>query len=98
MRSTSLAILACLLVAACGPPIQHMALQDDANAKAFPQPVPSLAAVYIYRGGNYAPHWPIAMKVLGGVETPLPVGTYVRADMQPGLTEITCKTNALADR
>ena len=98
MRSTSLGILSCLLVAACGPPIERMALQDDANAKAFPQPAPSMAAVYIYRGGNYAPHWPIAMKVLGAVQTPLPVGTFVRADMQPGLTEISCKTNALTDR
>ena len=99
MRPTFLAILSCLLAAACGPSIQRMALQDDANAKAFPQPTPSLAAVYIYRGGNYAPHWPVNIKLLGDhVQTPLPVGTFVRAEVPAGLTEVSCITNALPDR
>lgn len=98
MRSISLVALSCLLLASCGPPVQRMALQDDANAKAFPEPRSSMAAIYIYRGGNYAPHWPVNIKVLGTVRTPLPVDTFVRADMPPGLTEVSCITNALTDR
>ena len=98
MRPTSLTILSCLLLAACGPSVQRTALQDDASAKAFPEPAPSMAAVYLYRDASYAPHWPVNVKVLGAVQTPLPVGSFVRAEVSPGLTEVSCVTNALPDR
>jgi hypothetical protein len=99
MRSTSFGVLVCVLLAACGPAVQRMALQDDANAKAFPPPAPSASAVYIYRSGGYAPHWPVDVKLLGDhVQTPLPVDTFVRAEVPAGLTEVSCITNALPDR
>jgi hypothetical protein len=103
MRSTGCVLLSFLLLAACGPPyfgppVMQATAEEDASAKAFVDPSPSMSAVYIYRAGHYAWAWPVDISLLGAVKTTLPVDTYVRADMAPGLNEVYCITNALPDR
>jgi hypothetical protein len=98
MRSTCCVILSFLLVAACGPPIIQTPVAEDVSAKAFANPAPSMAAIYIYRAGHYAWAWPIDITVVGTVKTPLPVDTFVRVEVPPGPNEVYCLTNALSDR
>jgi len=98
MRSAGCVILSLLLLASCGPPVLESPQADDVRAKAFADPTPSQAAVYIYRTSHYAWAWPVNIRVVGAVRTPLPVDTYVRVDLEPGLNEVFCITNALPDR
>ena len=98
MRSTGCVILSLLLLASCGPPVMETALVDDARAKTFADPPPSLSAVYIYRLNGYAWAWPVNISVVGAVKTPLPIDTFVRVDVPPGPNEVYCITNALPDR
>jgi hypothetical protein len=87
-----------MLLAACGPPVQRTSVEEDTAAKAFAGPAASMAAVYIYRGGNYAPHLPVDVRVIGFVQTRLPVNTFVRAELPAGPNEVDCLINARPDR
>ena len=98
MRSTCCVILSCLLLVGCGPPIMETPLAEDARAKTFADPAPSMAALYVYRAGHYAWAWPIDVTVVGSVKTPIPVDTFVRVEVPPGPNEVYCITNALSDR
>jgi hypothetical protein len=98
MRSTGCVIFSLLLLASCGPPVMESALEEDARAKAFAEPPPSLSTVYIYRLDGYAWAWPVNISVVGAVKTPLPIDTFVRVDVRPGPNEVYCITNALPDR
>jgi|SRR4051794_9779304 hypothetical protein len=98
MRAIGCVILSLLLLTACGPPVLETATEDDARAKAFADPPPALSALYIYRTTHYAWAWPVNIRVVGAVATPLPVDTFVRVDIRPGPNEVYCITNALPDR
>jgi len=98
MRSTGGVILSLLLLASCGPPVMRTPVEEDAAAKLFAEPAPSMAALYIYRAGHYAWAWPVDVSVVGAVKTPLPIDSFVRVDVQAGPNEVYCITNALPDR
>ena len=98
MRATGCVILSLLLLSSCGPPVLETAVEEDASAKAFAGPPPSLSTLYIYRTTHYAWAWPVNIRVVGSVRTPLPVDTFVRVDVKPGPNEVFCITNALPDR
>jgi hypothetical protein len=89
-------LLSALATGACGP-VFRTPLQADQEAKLFAPPPPGLSGVYIYRDSSYAPRWPIKVHILDSVNTELPAGTYLRVDLQPGLSDISCITNALSD-
>jgi hypothetical protein len=98
MRSAGCVILSLLLLASCGPPVMETAVEEDRRAKTFADPGPSQSALYIYRTTPYAWAWPVNIRVVGSVQTPLPVDTFVRVDVTPGPNEVSCITNALPDR
>ena len=98
MRATVGVILSLLLLASCGPPLMRTTAEEDAAAKLFPEPEPAKSALYIYRAGHYAWAWPVDIRVVGSVKTPLPVDSFVRVDVMPGPNEVYCITNALPDR
>src|SRR5947207_15622759 len=98
MRLISLVILSALMLAACEGPVVRTTVEEEAMAKTFAPPPPSLATLYIYRAGNYAWAWPVEVTVVGAVYTRMPVDTFVRVEVPPGPTEVNCLTNARADR
>jgi hypothetical protein len=98
MRATAGVILSLLLLASCGPPVMRSTVEEDAAAKLFPEPEPAKAGLYIYRAGHYAWAWPVDIRVVGAVKTPLPIDSFVRVDVPPGPNEVYCITNALPDR
>src|SRR3954468_10816964 len=97
MRSISLLILSSLMLAACGGPVVRTTVEEEAIGKTFAPPAPSMAAIYIYRAGNYAWAWPVDVSVVGAVKTLFPVDTFVRVEVPPGPIEVNCITNARSD-
>ena len=72
--------------------------QEDAAAKLFEPAPANVGVLYIYRQGDYAKFWGVAIRLVGGTRTELPNGTFLRLDMPPGLSELTCSTAGLIDR
>ncbi len=92
-----LPLLLVLATAACEAAPKTSPAADEI-AKRFEPPPPAVGALYIFREGDYAKFWGVAIRLVGGTRTYLQDGTFLRVDMPPGLTELTCSTAGLIDR
>ena len=97
MRLITLVVLSALMLAACEGSVVRTTVEEEATAKTFAPPAPSMAALYIYRAGHYAWAWPVEVTVVGAVNTRFPVDTFVRVEVPSGPTEVNCLTNARSD-
>lgn len=92
-----LPLLLVLATAACEAS-PKTSVEADQRAKQFDPPPPGVGALYVFREGDYAQYWGVAIRLVGGTRAYLQTGTFMRLDMPPGLTELTCSTAGLIDR